>query len=118
MDIIIKHNNDAYTNLIIGSTEEAVDGIDRYDFRMPRSLPGMFSAYFHRPEWDEDYPDFASDIRTSSEELQDWPFNIIGKRGDEIRFNFSGWEDLDPEKDIFLVDLVSLHSQNIREKPA
>jgi hypothetical protein len=64
---------------VLGISEGADPGLDRYDQRRPRATGVIPSVEFFRPEWDAQYPSFATDIRPPAAERQRWSFRVVSQ---------------------------------------
>jgi hypothetical protein len=102
--------------LKIGINSTALEEQDIYDYRIPRALNGAVSAYFDRMDWDPDYSSFGSDIRKEFKDYQAWDFSITGIKGRSIDIYFSNIGEITDEMEIYLLNLVSMRYQDLREK--
>ncbi len=59
-----------------GVAESASNGLDELDFRKPRAIEDLACACFYRPDWDRDYPVFATDIRKPVTTGEVWDFKV------------------------------------------
>jgi photosystem II stability/assembly factor-like uncharacterized protein/Leucine-rich repeat (LRR) protein len=104
-----------YTNRI-GVSPQAEETYDKLDFHKPRAVGDVPGVYFYRPEWDENYSSFASDIRPPSLELQRWTFDIFAFREGEAVLSFSGIEDIHESCEIYLLDRNRYKSIDLRRQ--
>ncbi len=87
-----------------GMAEDALTGQDRYDFNKPRALESQSGISFHHPEWNERYPDFASDIRPDSDKKQCWEFRVQGHIGKSVTLTFGGVQNVPASLSVYLLD--------------
>ena len=71
--------------------------------------------YFNRPEWDEQYPVFASDIKPSLEDMQEWEFEVYCKEKKELTISFNNVENIPDIDEVYLLDLSRSQYSNLRE---
>jgi len=105
--------NDRATSL--GVFHEASIGLDRFDFRKPRSVPVIPAISFHRPEWDKKYSIFATDIRPEFEEKESWDFEVQSTQREELKLTFSIIERVPLQFEVYLIDQARARSVNLRE---
>jgi hypothetical protein len=106
---------DATTSL--GVRQDAAPGLDRFEYRKPRSFAELPAIYFDRPEWDELYSGFAVDYRPAVKDLEVWPFNVHAPRGQNCRLTFDGVADVPPQLQVFLLDELHARYADLRRQP-
>ncbi len=99
-----------------GVSKGSDTGRDKYDFRKPRAVGAIPSVYFYRPEWDDGYGVFATDIRPEIQEAENWNFNVSGSLNQKSTLTFSGIEDVPKQHDIYLLDETHSVYINLRDK--
>ena len=98
-----------------GISSEAKAGLDNLDARRPRAIGDQPNVYFYRPEWDERYPYFATDIRPNVGGYASWEFKTQNIAWQENVLSFSGIETLPEEFGIYLLDHTQLQNHNLRQ---
>jgi photosystem II stability/assembly factor-like uncharacterized protein len=100
----------------IGISGEAEIGLDQLEYNKPRMLQGIASVYFERPEWDENYSIFGSDVRPEINESETWVMKVYAPDAAKSQLSFSGIEDIPVEYEVFLLDKKAARVQDLREK--
>ena len=67
-------NKDAST--FVGIDARANEGMNQFDLRKPPIFNDQGYVYFNKPEWDNKYSNFASDVRQDFGEGQTWSFLV------------------------------------------
>jgi hypothetical protein len=88
--------------------------MDEFDVRKPRSLGFGTELFFDRPEWDSDYPTFASDVRAQVNDLEKWDFKVDVEPLKPTSLLFSGINQVPSSNEIYLVDKANGRSANLR----
>jgi len=78
----------------LGVVESATSGPDRFDYHKPRAIGSIPSVYFARPDWDQQYPLFASDVRQEIDQVEIWTFKTEVPGGGTARLDFPGVEEI------------------------
>ncbi len=90
-----RYSGDATCRL--GVHPDAEQGFDQLEYNKPRIMKGLASAYFERPEWNEDYPIFGSDVRPKVDEVETWPLKVYSPNAEKSELSFVGIEDIPAE---------------------
>jgi hypothetical protein len=88
----------------LGIASDANREIDKYDYRKPRAIGKIPSVNFLRPEWDEDFPVFASDVRKDIFGLETWKFQVDVPSRKRSVLTFQGVADIPLQYEVYLVD--------------
>lgn len=89
----------------IGISREARIGRDNMDHHKPPAFSDRAALSFIRPDWDSIYSAFCSDFRPEIGKGQSWDFTVNVPEQTVARIRLNGIEALDPDWDIFLVNL-------------
>ncbi|TFG94762.1 MAG: T9SS type A sorting domain-containing protein, partial [Calditrichales bacterium] len=100
----------------LGVAEKARAGIDQFDYRKPRGIGPMPAVIFERPEWDKQYPGFASDVRPPIDGVETWSFKTQTPGGGASVMTFPGLESVPEGHEIYLVDKTRYTFTNLREE--
>ncbi|MFI5236320.1 MAG: FlgD immunoglobulin-like domain containing protein [Ignavibacteriales bacterium] len=73
----------------IGVSSLINNEINHFDIHKPRNWGSVPTIYFFRPEWDEDYPFFASDIRPVFNESAEWSFELKSPVWEPVKLTFN-----------------------------
>jgi len=103
---------------MIGISNEAKSGHDELEYNKPRMLKGIASVYFERPEWDENYPIFGSDVRPEINESETWVIKVYTPDAAKSELSFAGIENIPLEYMIALIDKKAARVQDLRENDA
>lgn len=96
-----------------GLSPESNAGLDRLDFRKPQAIGDQAGVYFHRPDWDDAYSHFATDIRPTMSDAETWKFKVNSIPWQESVLTFSGIENIPEELDAYLFDNTNLQHQDL-----
>ena len=88
----------------LGVSSAAKEGLDRLDNRRPRGIAEIPTVSFHRPEWDPQYSDFATDIRPDFNDVCVWKFEVTSKPRKAIQLIFNGIGSVPSQFQVYLVD--------------
>jgi hypothetical protein len=110
----------AYTETCteFGVHPAAKEGKDSLDIHMPPAMGETPSVYFDRPQWDQRFPRFATDIRQEGAKLEEWTFNVSAPPRVTATLNFTGKELLPAGQAAYIVDDDRAQAVNLREVPA
>jgi hypothetical protein len=100
----------------LGIASDASLGMDKYDYRKPRAMGDLPSVNLMRPEWDEDFPVFASDIRGEINGLEIWEFRVDVPSKKKTVLFFSGIENIPLHYEVYLIDKVSSSFMDLRKE--
>ncbi len=98
----------------IGVSNLAKDGLDLLDTRKPRGLPDLATVYFERPEWDNDFSAFASDIRSEIDEFKTWDFSTVGEVGKSASLAFRRVSSVPQQYAVYLIDVERARTTDLR----
>ena len=87
-----------------GVSGDALNGLDRCDYRKPRGMKGLLSVSFPRPDWDRAYADFARDIRRDGEQGWSWTFVVSSEMRRPSMMSFHSVADIPARYDVYLID--------------
>jgi PKD repeat protein len=77
MFINLIENETKFGEIHLGLTNNAQNGFDLLDYRKPRAVGKITDVQFFRPEWDENYCFFYSDIRADIFNKEEWNFQVV-----------------------------------------
>ncbi len=97
-----------------GVDDDALSGKDKYDYYKPRALGQQPGVSFYRPEWNDTYPVFATDIRPVTDEKQSWDFSVNGALGQTITLTFDEANFLPAALSIYLLDAEHGSAQDLK----
>jgi hypothetical protein len=100
----------------LGIASDASPGIDKYDYRKPRAMGELPSVNLMRPEWDEDFPVFASDIRSEINGLEIWKFQTDVPSNDRTVLTFAGITDIPADYEVYLIDKTRSSYVDLRKE--
>jgi Leucine-rich repeat (LRR) protein len=100
----------------LGVAPDASRGIDRYDYRKPRTIGAIPGVYFLRPEWDEQFSVFASDVRSEINGLDIWEFQTDVPSKKKAELFFQGLADIPGEYEVYLIDKTRSSYINLRKE--
>ncbi len=104
------------TSARIGYAEDAKKDLDRFDYRKPRAVGAIPSVSFLRPEWDETFPVFASDIRPRIDGMEVWDFQVYAPYQNRSILSFPGLEDVPDDYAVYLIDRTRMVSVDLRQE--
>jgi photosystem II stability/assembly factor-like uncharacterized protein len=87
-----------------GVAESASNDLDELDFRKPRAIEDLAGACFYRPEWDQDYPVFATDIRKPITDSEVWEFKVNAIPQKTVKLTFTDLDQIPAVLAVYLVD--------------
>ena len=99
----------------LGVSSYAELGVGRFDYHKPRSLGKKPDIIFERMEWDENFPNFASDIRPYYKDVESWDFKILSPKKEQVILKIFGINDVPIEFDIILIEKSNLNYMDIRK---
>jgi len=117
MDISLSVEGKNISSSKMGVSKLAQKTLDELDYRKPRAVGAIPSIYFNRPEWDERYAIFASDMRPEIQDLEEWDFTVSGTVNQRATIAFLGIEDIPAQHEVYLVDEIHSVFVNLRDKP-
>lgn len=115
IDIVVSNGQFEDRTTQLGVSEYADNSLDFYDVGKARIFGDIPMAYFPRPEWDEDYSKFRSDIRKEIDGVGEWDFIVSSKLNQDITLTFESVLDVPAEYEVFLLDKNRAQSVNLRE---
>ncbi|NJD22512.1 MAG: T9SS type A sorting domain-containing protein [Melioribacter sp.] len=115
----IKLNTDEYVDSVawFGVSSLVNNNNNNLNIHKPRNWGATPTIYFMHPEWDEDYPVFASDIKPSSDNLFEWTFEIISPAWKTVSLTFN-LKEVPDNLNIFLYNTISNKWINLKENPS
>lgn len=108
-------NNLTESSTSFGVSPNAKYGRDEFDFKKPRAVGGIPSVHFIRPQWDETYTIFATDIRSPFTDIQNWSFNVSSPVQQQAELCFMGINDVPEKFEVFLINRINSTVVNLRE---
>jgi hypothetical protein len=84
------------------------------NFHKPRGADAVISTSFSRPEWDPNFPDYATDIRQESGTMQEWSFDLRAAAGQRATLTFSGLRRVPGSLEVWLIDEQDARSFDLR----
>jgi hypothetical protein len=91
------------------------DEVSTLNFRKPRSIEGVPSVWFSRPEWDAHSPSFATDVRPAGTALHSWEFTVRAEPGTGTLLGFEGLRKIPAGLAVRLLDLQRLKSVDLTQ---
>ncbi|MEW5798524.1 MAG: T9SS type A sorting domain-containing protein [Bacteroidota bacterium] len=113
VNVIVRSGNMTDDALWFGTKQNASDVRDESDVHKPEAVSGA-GSYFYRPQWDNQYSRFATDIRPPVESEQRWEIRIDVKERNDLRISFSGIKQVPNDLDLWLVNEQSGVKTNLR----
>ncbi len=101
-------------SLMFGVREDASEGLDRYDYRKPRTIGTLPGTMFRRPDLDSVYSVFAADIRPPVKSLTRWPFELQTPGKETLTLRFEGIGQIPDDLDVYLIDHVHARYADLR----
>jgi PKD repeat protein len=77
MFVNLVKKNISVGKVLLGVNKDAQNGFDQFDYRKPRAVGKITDVQFFRPEWDENYCSFYSDIRGDIFNKEEWNFQVV-----------------------------------------
>jgi hypothetical protein len=90
--------------LWFGISDDAKDGLDKYDWRKPRLVGEVPSICFYHPEWDKDFSTFSSDIKSNIDNDKTWEFEVATTIREECKLTFTGIVDIPGDYNVLLIN--------------
>ncbi len=90
---------------------------DPLHYHKPRGFEGILNIYFNRPEWDENYPYFSTDLQSGDEDNYNWPFNVEVFPGEKASLEFTGIDLIPEETGLYLINRTQAGYQDLRQNP-
>jgi len=117
MDIRLVRNEKLSGEISIGQQNKAKDGYDRFDYHQPHTLDGTGGGiYFYRPQWNENFPLFASDMRGTENAAQSWDFTVSANGSQKIVLSSEAVNNIGDHLELYLLDQTNGRYQNLKEK--
>ena len=98
------HQEEAPCEASFGVSLGAKKDLDEFDVRKPRSVGSTMELFFDRPEWDPEYPRFASDIRAQAIGVEKWDFRVSNEPSTPSRLVFGGINGVPSPFEVYLID--------------
>ncbi|MCH7974799.1 MAG: T9SS type A sorting domain-containing protein, partial [Bacteroidetes bacterium] len=102
---------------VLGVSPEASRAVDKFDMIKPRIMGEMPYLYFDRTDWDSEYSEWGSDIRTKILGIETWDFIAYVKNKSESNIKFKNIYMVPGEFEVYLVDKSTARVQNVRDNP-
>lgn len=114
----IKLNMDGYTDSTawFGVSPLVSNNFNHLDIHKPRNWGAMPTIYFLHPDWDKDYPTFASDIKPSLINSFEWSFELLSPTWKQVTLTFD-LKEVPNNMKIFLFDTKANRWVNLKEIP-
>ncbi len=107
--------NDAYDNDNIASVvTTASQAYDEQDKPEPPIIGNYVSVYFPHPEWNKVFKNYNVDARPEPSNGDVWDFNVASNMKEKVNLKFLGIDDVPLKFDVWLIDMQSLSTQNLR----
>ncbi len=102
-EINIKLASSGYSDSLawLGVSSNTSGGYNLLDVHKPRNIGSFPTVYFSHPEWNKDYPIFASDIRPSFDSYCEWSFNVDSKPWHNASLSFDGIDKVPEQYEVF-----------------
>ncbi len=115
----VKLNVDGYVDSTawFGVSSQVTNNYNRLDIHKPRNWGAVPTIYFLHPEWDEDYPVFASDIKPSLADSFEWTFELLSPAWKPVTLTFD-FKEVPRNLNIFLFDAIANKWINLKEIPS
>jgi phosphodiesterase/alkaline phosphatase D-like protein len=104
VNVVLKSGESVDRESWFGVDGEAKQGMDPKDLRKPRGVGAISEAYFDRPEWDVQYPVFATDIRSSVNGIERWEFTLNTPELHPSSLTLSGVNAIPSYFSVYLID--------------
>jgi photosystem II stability/assembly factor-like uncharacterized protein len=115
LKIDLQSGNTGDETSIIAMSKNSKAGFDQLEYNKPRIMQGIASVYFERPDWNDKYPIFGSDIRPEINESEIWTMSVYTPDAAKSEISFNGIEDIPMEFAVALIDKKAARAQNLRE---
>jgi hypothetical protein len=90
--------------------------LDRFDYRKPRAVGAIPGVSFIRPEWDNRFLIFASDVRPRIDGAEVWEFQVYTPYQNRSVLTFPGLEDVGVDYAVYLIDRTRMVSVDLRQE--
>ncbi|MBI5401776.1 MAG: fibronectin type III domain-containing protein [Ignavibacteriae bacterium] len=100
-----------------GVSSSSTNDYNKLNSHKPRNWGTTPTIYFMHPEWDKDYPVFASDIKPSFANSSEWTFEIKSHAWKPVSLTFN-LKEFPGNLNIYLFNIVSNKWINLRENPS
>jgi hypothetical protein len=100
---------------MVGVSKYSKTGYDNLEYNKPRIMDGIASVYFERPEWNEVFPVFGSDIRPEINGSEVWSMKVYTPDAVKSELSFVGIEEIPAKYDVALIDKKAARAQNLGE---
>jgi formylglycine-generating enzyme len=91
-------------------------GKDDFEQNKPRHIPGTPDAFFEHPEWDPQYPEFATDIRPAVSDVEVWEMKVRSDARSALDVTFDGLSAVPAELAMYLLDDGTGRSVDLRKE--
>ena len=98
-----------------GAAPDARDGLDIHDYRKPRAMGERPGTWFRRPDMDQTYEMFATDIRPPVKTLARWNIDVRTIGRDPVTLAAEGVDRIPEEMDVYLIDPARARSSDLRQ---
>lgn len=113
--ISLTSDNNTDSTAWLGVSQYVNTEFNSLDVHKPQGFGSVPYVFFSRPEWDSNYSSFASDIRPVFNDYAEWTFNVSSSPWRSATIQFNGIDHVPPEYEVYLVDLSSKRTVNLRK---
>ncbi len=103
----LKAGNYADSAACFGVSFDATKEFNKMDLHKPRNMESVPEIYFSHPEWNKNYPIFASDIKPLFENYEEWSFEVASSPQQKAAVSFSGLDEIPRQFNVYLHDVQS-----------
>jgi phosphodiesterase/alkaline phosphatase D-like protein len=104
VNVALKSGDIIDRDVWFGVDAEAKQTLDQKDLRKPRGVGALVEAYFDRPEWDAQFSEFASDIRSNVNDVERWEFTLNTPELHRSSLTLSGVDAIPGYFSAYLID--------------
>jgi hypothetical protein len=86
------------------------NGVQQQGTKQNLHKPSGFSTapqvIFNRPEWDNAYSSFATDVRPEFDKMEKWEFDVLSSVKTPLTLSFNGMIDVPSQFQVYLIDRI------------
>ncbi len=117
-EIRIKLNSGSYCDSLawLGVSSNVNNGYNHFDVHKPRNIGSVPTVYFYHPEWNSDYPVFASDIKPSFDTFAEWNIKVDSKPWRNDTLVFEGLDNVPEQYEVYIHNAQSNTWSNLENE--
>ena len=101
----------------IGVSSSVQSDHNPLDVHKPTAIGNVPATYFHHPDWNRQYSNYASDIHPDFTDISQWALTVDSAPFMNAKLRFSGLDRVPSWFDVYLFNPVSKSWSNLRRAP-